>query len=374
MSTRDDGIANAPGLEAYGGWPSLISALLARRDLTAHEASEAMRTILRGEATPAQLIGFVVALRAKGETADEISGLLDAVLAFADLVPLDESERLGAIDIVGTGGDRSHSINVSTMAALITAAVGVPVCKHGARAASSKCGTADVLEALGVAIELAPADVARCVREAGIGFCFAPRFHPAFRFAAPSRREIGVPTVFNLLGPMANPGRVRRYLLGIADVSMAEPMAASLRSHGATHAWIVHGGGLDELSTTGPSRVLAIDLDGVRSFQVDPVALGLAPATLDELAGGDPAHNAAVVRSVLAGDRGAPRDIAVLNAAAALVVAGHVESLEDGIAAASAALDDGRAAELLDRFCERSQAFASEAALAVDAADRATRP
>ena len=374
VSTRDDGIADAPGLEAHGGWPSLISALLSRRDLTAHEASEAMRTILRGEATPAQLIGFVVALRAKGETADEISGLLDAVLAFADLVPLDESERAGAVDIVGTGGDRSHSINVSTMAALITAAVGVPVCKHGARAASSRCGTADVLEALGVAIELAPADVARCVREAGIGFCFAPRFHPAFRFAAPSRREIGVPTVFNLLGPMANPGRVRRYLLGIADVSMAEPMAASLRSHGATHAWIVHGGGLDELSTTGPSRVLAIEPEGVRSFQVDPVALGLAPATLDELAGGDPAHNADVVRSVLAGDRGAPRDIAVLNAAAALVVAGHVESLEDGITAASAALDDGRAGELLDRFCERSQAFAAEAAQAVDTADRSTTP
>ncbi|MEJ7721270.1 MAG: hypothetical protein WKF58_12880 [Ilumatobacteraceae bacterium] len=237
-----------------------------------------------------------------------------------------------------------------------------------------RCGTADVLEALGVAIELAPADVARCVREAGIGFCFAPRFHPALRFAAPSRREIGVPTVFNLLGPMANPGRVRRYLLGIADVSMAEPMAASLRSHGATHAWIVHGGGLDELSTTGPSRVLAIEPDGVRSFQVDPVALGLAPATLDELAGGDPAHNAAVVRSVLAGDRGAratsPCSTPLRRSWSPVTWSRSRMASRRPLRRSTT---DVRA-ELLDRFCERSQAFASEAALAVDAADGATRP
>ena len=197
-------------LEEHGGWPALLTSLLAGNDLSAEQARAAMRTILDGDATPAQLIGFVVALRAKGETAEEITGLLDVVLEYAELVPLSEATRSTAIDIVGTGGDRSHSINVSTMAALVSAGAGVTVCKHGARAASSQCGTADVLEALGVAIELSPNGVARCVDEAGIGFCFAPRFHPAFRFAAPARREIGIPTVFNLLGPMANPGRVRR--------------------------------------------------------------------------------------------------------------------------------------------------------------------
>ena len=234
-----------------------------------------MATILAGRATAAQLIAFVVALRAKGETADELSGLLDAVLGAAELVPLGDDLRARAVDVVGTGGDRSHSINVSTMAAIVVAGAGVPVCKHGARGASSQAGTADVLEALGVAIELSPEGVRRCVDEAGIGFCFAPRFHPAFRFAAPARREIGIPTVFNLLGPMANPGRVRRQLIGVADARFAERMLASLRAHGSTDAWVVHGGGLDELTTTGPSTVLALQHDGsARTFTVDPVELG----------------------------------------------------------------------------------------------------
>ena len=209
------------------------------------------------------------------------------------------------------------------MAALVTAGAGVPVCKHGARGASSQCGTADVFEALGVAIELTPDGVRRCVEEAGIGFCFAPSFHPAFRFAAPARREIGIPTVFNLLGPMANPGRVRRQVIGVADPRFAERMLASLRAHGSTDSWVVHGGGLDELTTTGPSTVLALHHDdGAETFTVDPVELGLAPATHEQLVGGDPAHNAEVVRRVLGAERGAHRDIVVLNAAAALVVAG----------------------------------------------------
>ncbi len=346
-------------LEQYGGWAALLTSLLDGRDLTAGEAAEAMRTILRGDATAAQLIGFVVALRAKGETADEISGLLDAVLQFADLVPLTDEQRATAIDIVGTGGDRSHSINVSTMAALVTAGAGVTVCKHGARAASSRCGTADVLEALGVAIELSPDGVAECVTETGIGFCFAPRFHPAFRFAAPSRREIGVPTVFNLLGPMANPGRVRRHLLGIADASKAEPMVASLSAHGSTHAWVVHGGGLDELSTTGPSRVLALDPEGVKTFTIDAVELGLTPTTLDQLTGGDPAHNARVVHEVLAGRHGPARDITVLNAAAALIVAEAADTMPQAVTMAAAVIDDGRAAELLTRFRVCSQRIRS---------------
>jgi anthranilate phosphoribosyltransferase len=347
-------------LASYGGWPAVITHLIEGGDLSAHQAATAMGAILSGGATPAQLIAFSVALRIKGETADELSGLLDAVLAAASLVPLDDGLRARAIDIVGTGGDRSHSINVSTMAAIVTAGAGFPVCKHGARAASSQCGTADVLEALGVAIELAPDGVRHCIEEVGIGFCFAPRFHPAFRFAAPARREVGVPLVFNLLGPMANPGRVRRQVIGVADPAFAERMLASLRAHGSTDAWVVHGGGLDELTTTGPSTVLALEHDGsVRTFAVDPVALGFAPATHEQLVGGDPAYNAGVVRRVLEGDRGPHRDIVVLNAAAALVVAAAVETMADGVELAAAAIDSGKAAATLDMWVAASQAAAA---------------
>ena len=348
-------------IEEFGGWPGLLTDLLDNRDLTADQARAAMTTILSGDATPAQLIGFVVALRAKGETPEELSGLLDAVLSAATLVPLSDALREQAIDIVGTGGDRSHSVNVSTMAAIVAAGAGVPVCKHGARAASSQCGTADVLEALGVAIELSPQGVRRCVETAGIGFCLAAKFHPAFRFAGPSRREIGIPTVFNLLGPMANPGRVRRHVIGVANPKVAERMLASLRLHGSTHAWVVHGNGLDELTTTGCSTVLELRDDTVRTFTVDPVRLGLAPAIPDELSGGDPAHNAEAVRRVLAGDHGAHRNIVVLNAAAGLVVAGRAEGLEDGLLIAAESIDSGRAAAALAAMVTESQAAAAEA-------------
>ncbi len=349
--------AGADLLSAYGGWPGVITHVVEGRDLSAPQAAAAMGTILSGGATPAQLIALTVALRIKGETADELSGLLDAVLAAGEQVPLSDEVRASAVDIVGTGGDRSHSINVSTMAAIVTAGAGVPVCKHGARAASSKCGTADVLEALGVVLELSPAGVARCVDEAGIGFCFAPRFHPAFRFAAPARREVGIPLVFNLLGPMANPGRVRRQVIGVADPRFAERMLASLRAHGSTDTWVVHGGGLDELSTTGPSTVLALDHDGgVRTFTIDAVELGLAPATEDQLVGGDPAENADVVRRVLAGEHGAHRDIVVLNAAAALVVGGAAASMADGLVLAVDSIDSGKAAATLERLVAVSQA------------------
>lgn len=343
-------------LERHGGWPALLTRLLDRQHLDAAEARDAMTTILAGEATAAQLIGFVVALRAKGETPEELSGLLDAVLAAATIVPLPAELRDRAVDIVGTGGDRSHSINVSTMAAIVTAAAGVPVCKHGARAASSKCGTADVLEALGVAVDLPPAGVLRCVQEAGIGFCLAPSYHPAFRFAAPSRREIGIPTVFNLLGPMANPGRVRRQLIGVANPAAAERMLASLRIHGSLRAWVVHGNGLDELTTTGESSVLALDDDQVRSFTIDPVSLGLAPAITDELVGGLPHENADAVRRVMQGRHGPHRNIVVLNAAAALVVAGRAADLDEGLVLAAEAIDSGAAAATLQRFVEVSQA------------------
>lgn len=346
-------------LTEHGGWPALIGALLARQHLTATQARDAMTTILSGNATPAQLVGFVVALRSKGETAEELSGLLDAVLSEAEVVPLDDAILDRAVDIVGTGGDRSHSINISTMAGLVTAAAGVPVCKHGARAASSKCGTADVLEALGVAVELGPAEVAACVADVGFGFCFAPRFHPAFRFAAPARREIGIPTVFNLLGPMANPGRVRRQVIGVADPSFADRMVETLAAHGSTHAWVVHGGGLDELSTTCPSEVIELR-DGVqRRLTVDPAALGLARVSDDDLRGGDPAHNADVVRRVLGGEHGPHREIVLLNAAAALTVGGAVDGLTEGIELAAAAIDDGRATDLLERLKRRSSELAN---------------
>lgn len=320
-----------------------------------------MSTILSGDATPAQLIAFVVALRAKGETGEELSGLLDAVLAAATIVPLGDELRERAVDIVGTGGDRSHSVNVSTMAAIVVAGAGVPVCKHGARAASSQCGTADVLEALGVAIELPAEGVVRCVEEARIGFCMAAKFHPAFRFAAPSRREIGIATVFNLLGPMANPGRVRRQLIGVANPAYAERMLASLRIHGSVKAWIVHGNGLDELTTTGVSTVLALDNGDVSTFEIDPVAHGLAPAIPDELVGGNPAQNAEAVRRVLAGDHGPHRDIVVLNAGAGLVVAGIAGDLAHGLVLAAESIDSGRAARTLDAFVEVSQSAAAAA-------------
>lgn len=346
-------------IDEHGGWPGLLSLLLDRHHLTAEQARAAMTTILSGDATPAQLIGFVVALRAKGESAEELSGLLDAVLAAAEIVPLTENQRDATVDIVGTGGDHSHSINVSTMASIVTAAAGVPVCKHGARAASSKCGTADVLEELGVAVALSPEGVKHCIDTAGIGFCLATSFHPAFRFAGPSRREIGIPTVFNLLGPMANPGRVRRQVIGVANAAFAERMVETLRSHGSRHAWVVHGMGLDELTTTGRSEVIELDHGTVRHFRIDPEQLGLARAHDEDLVGGDPAVNAAAVRSVLAGEAGPHRDIVVLNAGAGLVVGGAVASIVEGIELAQRAIDSGAAAVTLERLVTASREAAA---------------
>lgn len=348
--------------EDIGGWPSLLTQLLDGHDLSAADAREAMSTILAGEATPAQLIGFVVALRAKGETGEELSGLLDAVLAAATLVPLDDAVRDVAIDVVGTGGDRSHSINVSTMAAFVAAGAGATVCKHGARGASSKSGAADTLEALGVVIDLGPDGVLRCIEQAGIGFCLATTFHPSFRFAGPSRREIGIPTVFNLLGPMANPGRVRRQLIGVANPAVAARMLASLRIHGSVKSWVVHGNGLDELTTTGSSTVLSLDNGEVTTFQVDPLRLGLAPAIAEELTGGSAEDNARAARQVFEGATGPHRDIVLLNAAAALVVADIADSIENGLGLAAASIDSGKAAAALDTLISVSQQAAAEAA------------
>ncbi len=343
-------------LAPYGGWSGVISTLISGTDLSADAAGAALSEILIGDATPAQIAGFVVALRAKGESVDELHGLLNAAMAEAKIVPLTDDERARSVDIVGTGGDGSDSVNVSTMAAIVTAAAGAPVCKHGNRSASSKTGAADVLELLGVAIEQTPDGVAACVREAGIGFCFAPAFHPAFRYAGAPRREMGVPTAFNLLGPMANPGRIRNQLIGVADPAYAAPMLGALERQGVTRAWVVHGAGLDELTTTGVSQVWALIDGAITEFTVDPASLGLAPATADDLRGGEPAENAEAVRRVLAGARGPHRDVVLLNAGAALVVAGRADDLAAGLESAAAAIDSGRAVETLADFVRVSEA------------------
>lgn len=337
-----------------GGWPATLGTLMGGGSLSRDAARSAMAEILAGEATPAQIAGYMVALRMKGETVDELAGMVDAMLAASERVEIDTSGPV--VDIVGTGGDRAHTINVSTISALVVAGAGARVCKHGNRAASSACGTADVLEALGVAIALGPAGVARCIEEVGIGFCFAPRYHPAMRHAGPPRRELGVPTAFNILGPLSNPGRVTRYVIGVADGRMAERMAGVLRANGAVRALFVHGGdGLDELTTTGPSNVVELRDGEVSTWTVDPAELGLARATSTDLVGGDAERNAELARRVLAGDPGPHRDIVTLNAGAGLMAAGLVDDLAVGISAACRSIDSGAAAEALARMVEVSQ-------------------
>jgi anthranilate phosphoribosyltransferase len=349
-------------LDGLGGWPAVLAAVAAGGDLGAAEAGAAVADILEGNSTPAQIAAFMFGLRCKGETVGEMTGMLAAMLDAAELVavPADLFGRL--VDTCGTGGDRSGTINVSTISALVVAGAGVPVCKHGGRAASSRSGSADVLEALGVVIDLGPQGVLRCIQEAGIGFCFAPRYHPAMRHAGPVRGQLGVPTAFNFLGPLANPARVDRQVVGVGDPNMAEKMVQVLAANGAQHVMVVHGSdGLDELSTTGLSKVYEYRaaLGQWTSWSVDPASLGLAPAQLADLLGGDPATNAELARRVLAGEHGPHRDIVVLNAAAALVVGGGADTLSEGVARAGAAIDDGRASAGLDRLVAVSQAAAA---------------
>lgn len=341
----------------HGGWPVVLDHLMAGRSLTRGHAHATMAEILDGAASPAQIAAFIVALRMKGETVEELVGMVDAMLDASTSVDIDTSGPV--IDVVGTGGDRAHTINVSTLSALVVAGAGGKVCKHGNRAASSACGSADLLEALGVAIELGPGGVARCVEEAGMGFCYAPRYHPAMRHAGPSRRDLGIPTAFNILGPLSNPGRVRRYLIGVADPRMAERMAGVLRTNGAERALIVHGGdGLDELTTTGPSTVVELRGGEVTTWDVDPEAFGLARVDREDLVGGDAATNADLARRVLAGEQGPHRDIVSLNAGAALVAAGLAGDLATGVDAARAAIDSGGAVAALARLVEVSQGVA----------------
>ncbi len=346
-------------LDDVGGWAGVLGSLTARTDLSAAAAGAAMAEILYGNATSAQIAGFIVALRMKGETVDELSGLVSAMVDRSTPVHLAEPE--GVIDLVGTGGDRSHSINVSTLAALTVAGAGGRVCKHGNRAASSACGTADLLEALDVAFDLGPEGVARCVDTVGIGFCFAPRFHGAMRHAGPTRKELGVPTVFNFLGPLANPARVRRQVTGVADPAMAERMVRVLAANGSERALVVYGhDGLDELTTTTTSTVHDLHDGEVRTYDVDPADLGLARGSLDDLRGGDAATNARLARAVLAGKPGPQADIVVLNAAAGLVAAGLAVDLPAGVDAARRSLVEGRAAAALDALVGASQQARAE--------------
>lgn len=332
-------------------WPEVLSALIAGADLSADQAAWAMGELLSGEATPVQVAGFAVALRAKGETIEEVLGLVEAMYAVA--TPLSVPGRL--LDVVGTGGDRSMSVNISTMSAIVAAGAGARVVKHGNRSASSQSGSADVLEQLGIRLDLPPERVAAVAEQAGITFCFAATFHPAMRHAAAARRELGIGTTFNLLGPLTNPARAGAQAIGCADVSLAPVMAGVLAGRGVD-AWVFRGDdGLDELTTTTTSRVWRVHEGTVTESVVDPGCLGIPRGTGEALRGGDAAHNAGVVRRLLDGESGPVRDAVLLNAGAALAVydepaAEPTDALAAGIERATAAIDSGAAKATLDRW------------------------
>ncbi len=332
-------------------WPEVLDALVAGSDLSAEQTAWAMGEILSGEATVAQIAGFAIALRAKGETVEEVSGLVETMYALA--TPISVPGRL--LDIVGTGGDRSMSVNISTMSAIVAAGAGARVVKHGNRSASSQSGSADVLETLGIRLDLPATRVAEIAEEAGITFCFAAAFHPAMRHAAVPRRELGVGTTFNFLGPLTNPAHAHAQAIGCADVRMAPVMAGVFARRGVD-AWVFRGeDGLDELTTTTTSRLWWVHDGEVRETTVDPAGLGIARAEAGALRGGDAVHNAEVVRRLLAGETGAVRDAVVLNAGAALAVyddpgTAPDQALAAGVQRAREALDSGAAAAVLDRW------------------------
>ena len=325
-------------------WPDAINTVMAGDDLSREQASAAMTEIMEGRATDAQIAGLIVGLRTKGEVADEIAGLVDAMMAAA--VTVDTSE---GVDIVGTGGDGFGTFNISTTAAFIAAGAGVKVAKHGNRAASSMTGSADLLEALGFDLELGPDEVQRMVREAGFGFFFAPRFHPAMRHAVPVRRELGVRTVFNFLGPLCNPGGARMSI-GASDPRMAKLMIDVLAARGLDRAFVFYGEeGLDELSTAGPSRIYRLVDGEVTEAEFTPEDFGIARSPISDLAGGGPEENLAITRDVLAGVRGARSDAAVINAAPAIVLAGIAEGFVDAVGAARESIASGAAQQALER-------------------------
>ena len=329
-----------------------IAKLVKCQALTEAEAASAFETIMRGDATPVQIAGFVVALRMKGETVDELTGFAKTVRQIA--TPIDVEGDL--LDTCGTGGDGLATFNISTLAAIVAAACGARVAKHGNRAASSMCGSADVLEQLGVKIDLPPEGVARCIEEVGIGFLFAPIFHPSFRFAATTRRELSVRTVFNVLGPLCNPAGAKYQALGVADGALAGKMADVLMRLGVERAIVFHAtDGMDELSVASPS--LVIEIDGRRrEYELDPTELGIKKAPADAMRGGGAEQNARIAREVLSGAKGPRRDVVLLNASAALRAAGLARDWKDGIGAAADAIDSGRAGDVLKRWASISQA------------------
>jgi anthranilate phosphoribosyltransferase len=349
-------------LEQLGGWPAVLGPLLRREDLSGEQAAAALAEIFDGNAAPTQIAAFITLIHAKGETVEELAGLVRTMLDFAEPIPIDAD----VLDTCGTGGSaqrREGAFNVSTISSFVTAGAGAKIAKHGGRAASATSSSADLLAALGVAVELGPKGVAQCVERAGMGFCFAPRFHPAARHAAPVRRELGVPTMFNFINPLANPARPRRQVVGVSDPALAEKMLGVLERNGATQAMVVYGhDGLDELTTTTTSTVLELRDGDVRVYDVDPEALGLARTSAEALRGGDAAANAELTATILDGARGPHRDIVLLNAAAGVVTAGLADDFAEGLERATAALDDGRAAEVLERLVAASTAAAADQA------------
>jgi anthranilate phosphoribosyltransferase len=314
--------------------------------LSREEARAAFDILMSGEATPSQIGGFLMALRVRGETVEEIAGAVSTMRA--KMLPV--TAAMDVMDIVGTGGDGLGTYNISTLAALIVAGAGVPVAKHGNRALSSKSGTADALTALGVKLDIGPELIARCISEAGIGFMFAQVHHAAMRHVGPSRVELGTRTIFNLLGPLSNPAGAKRQLLGVFSPHWLQPIAEVMRDLGSETVWVVHGGGMDEITTTGVTHVAALENGQIRRFDLTPEEFGVARATLDELKGGDGEFNAKALRAVLSGARNAYRDIALCNAAASLVIAGKATDILEGMILATQSLDSGNAASVLDRL------------------------
>ncbi|MBL0372990.1 anthranilate phosphoribosyltransferase [Rhizobium sp. KVB221] len=329
-----------PDLKAH------IAKIASGTPLTAEEACEAFDIMMSGEATPTQIGALLMGLRVRGETVDEIRGAVMTMRSKMLKVQAPE----GAVDIVGTGGDGAHTYNISTLASLIVAGCGVPVAKHGNRAVSSKSGTADALSALGVKLDISPDATQRCIVDAGIGFMFAQAHHSAMRFVGPSRVELGTRTIFNLLGPLSNPAGAKRQLLGVYDRQWLRPMAEVLKSLGSTHVWVVYGSGLDEITLTGPTDVVALENGEIREFTLQPSDFGMAEITLADIRGGDGEHNAAALKAVLEGAQNAYRNISVANAAAALIVAGKASDIMQGVKLAEQSITSGAAKAALDRL------------------------
>ncbi|MDH5518958.1 MAG: anthranilate phosphoribosyltransferase [Acidimicrobiia bacterium] len=343
-------MTGSSAFDEAGGWPAILGRIGSGSDLDRDQAHAVMSEILRGDATAAQIGALLMGLAVKGESTGEMAGFVESMLAASEPLSIPED----ALDIVGTGGSphrRTHAVNASTMACIVAGAAGAVVCKHGNRRASSTSGSFDFLEALGIDITIAPADLERCVAEIGVGFAFARSFHPAMRFAGPVRAELGVPTVFNTLGPLAHPGRIKRQLVGVATEEKAAAVAAVLAQLGSHRAWVVTGaGGLDEVSTSGPSIIFDVSQAGIERLTVDLEDVGVDRVELSQVAGGSPADNVAIFERLIDGETGPHRDLVAINAGAGLVVAGLADDLKQGFALANEAIDSGEAKRKLERL------------------------